>query len=167
MTEHGVHHAGIGDLLWPLVNFVLFVALLARYLRAPIRDYFRERTARLREALAAGSRAREEAAALRAALERDIADLPALGERLRADLRAAAEHERQIILESAREAATRLRTDAKLLAEHEFMTAREALRADVIDEAVRQAVALLRGAIGRDDHERFVREFVSSARTQA
>ncbi len=78
MTEHAAPHASIGELLWPTLNFIIFVALLVRFLRAPAVEYFRARTARLREALQAGARARAEAEALRSAIARDVANLPAL-----------------------------------------------------------------------------------------
>ena len=51
-------------------------------------------------------------------------------------------------------------SDARLLAEHEFAAARDALRAEVIEEAVRQATAIIRDAIRPDDQERLVRDFV-------
>jgi len=151
-------------MLWAVVNFVLFVALLIRFLRAPVRDYFRTRGERLTEALAAGARAREKAKALRAAIARDLADLPALRERLRADLLAAAERERSRLIERGREAADRIRADARVLAEQEFVAARRALRNEVIDDAVRQATALLRQALTPGDQERLVRDFIQSAR---
>jgi len=163
MTQHAVHHATVGDLLWPTLNFVIFVAVLVHFLRAPAVEYFRARTARLREALQAGARARAEAAALRATLARDVENLPALRAQLRADLRATAEREREALLALGRTAAERMRSDARLLAEHEFAAARAALRAEVIEEAVRQATALIRQAIRPEDQERFVREFVAGA----
>ena len=151
-------------MLWAVLNFLLFVALLVRFLRAPIRDYFRTRGDRLTEALAAGARAREKAEALRAAIARDLADLPALRERLRADLLAAAEREREHLIERGREAARRIRADARVLAEQEFVAARKALRSELIEEAVRQATALLRRALTPGDQERLVRDFIESAR---
>src|SRR5438874_13038986 len=163
MTQHAVHHATVGDLLWPTLNFVIFVAVLVHFLRAPAVEYFRARTARLREALQTGARARAEAQALRAALARDVENLPALRAQLRADLRATAERECEALLALGRAAAERIRTDARLLAEHEFAAARAALRAEVIEEAVRQATALIRQAIRPEDQERLVREFVVGA----
>ena len=53
-----------GDLVWPALNFVLFVALLVRFLREPIREYFRARGERLGRALEAGAQARAAPAAL-------------------------------------------------------------------------------------------------------
>jgi len=154
----------LADLLWPTINFVIFVALIVRFLRNPIREFFRARTARLRDALEAGARARQEAEALRATLAQDARDLPALRERLRADLAATAERERQTIIELGRQAAEHLRNDARLLAAQEFAAARQALRAEVIEEGVRQATSIIRSALRPEDQERFVREFVAEAR---
>jgi len=151
-------------MLWAIVNFLLFVALLIRFLRAPVRDYFRARGDRLAEGLAAGARARAEAEALRAAIARDLADLPALRERLRADLLATAEREREQLLERGRLAADRIRADARVLAEQEFAAARTALRDDLIEDAVRQASALLHQALTPGDQQRLVRDFIASAR---
>ena len=166
MTEHAAHHPTVWDLFWPLPlvpNFLIFLGLMIYLLRGPIREFFRERTARLREALEAGARARQEAEALRAQLARDVAELPAARERLRADLRAAAEEQRRAMVEAGARAAERIRTDARALAEQEFAAARQALRAEVIDEAIRQATATIRSAIRPEDQERFVNEFVGGA----
>ena len=163
MTEHGAPHPSLGDLFLPVVNFLLFAFLLTRFLRGPIQEFFRERTARLREALEAGARARQEATALRATLLRDMEQLPAVLEQLRKDLRLTAEREAESILTVAKRASERVRNDARLLAEHEFAAARQALRAEVIEETLRQATAILRAALRPDDQARFVREFVQSA----
>lgn len=163
--EHG--EATIGELLWPALNFVLFVGLLVRFLRGPVREYFRARHAGLRDALAAGARARREAEAVRAALAHDLADLPAVKERLRGDLRAAAEQERDRLRAQGRTAAERIRNDARLLADHEVEAARQALRAEVVDEAVRQATAILCAALRAEDQERLVRDFLDSVRAAA
>jgi F-type H+-transporting ATPase subunit b len=164
MTEHGAHAPSpLLALFLAVVNFTLFVGLLIYYLRGPIKEYFRERTARLREALAAGARARREAEELRATLARDVADLPALRESLRADALATAASERAKMIAAGARAAERIREDARLLAEHELAAARHALRREVIDEAVREAVAIVRKVIRPEDQERLVREFVSSA----
>jgi len=163
-VEHHADPASIGTLLLPVINFALFCALIAKFLVGPIREYFRARTERIREALASGARARQDADALRAQLARDLADLPALRERLKAELRTTAEHERDQLLALARSTADRLREDARLVAEHELHGAREALRAEVIDEAIREATALVRAALKPEDQERFVREFTQQAR---
>ena len=157
---HAGTHATIGDLLWPALNFAVFVVVLVRFLGGPIREYFRDRTERLREALDAGARARRAAEALRADLERGLAELPELRERLKAELRETARRECEQLLEAARAAAARIRAAAELVAEQEAAAAREALRTEVIEEAVREAGALVRAALRPADHQRLLRDFV-------
>jgi F-type H+-transporting ATPase subunit b len=160
VTEHGAHAPSIADLLWPALNFLIFVALLVRFLRGPVIEYFRQRTERLRAALAAGARARAEAEDLRVKLAREVAELPQLRARLLADLRATAERERADMMQSAKQTAERIRTEARLLGEQEVVAARQALRLEVIDETVRQATAIIREALAPADHARLVREFI-------
>jgi len=165
-VEHGAHPS-ITDLIWPVVNFTLFAIIVVRFLAGPIREYFRARTERLRDALAAGRRAKDEAIALKAQLDRDLAALPALREKLKAELRVTAEHERDSLLAQASTTGVRIREDAKLVADQEIAAARRAVRMETVDEAVRQATALVRAALDANDQERFVRDFVASARTSA
>lgn len=164
MEHHVAEHApSIVDLLWPTVNFTLFAWLIVRALAGPLREFFRERTERLREELAVGARAKAEAEALRAQLAKDLADLPALRARLQGDLRATAESRRDQLLAQAKQAAERIRADARLLAEQEITNARRTLRDETVAAALAEATTLVRGAIQPQDHERFVREFVGSA----
>jgi hypothetical protein len=46
MTEHGAH-PGVGSLLLPLINFLLFAGIIVWKLPGPVREFFRDRTARL------------------------------------------------------------------------------------------------------------------------
>jgi F-type H+-transporting ATPase subunit b len=165
VEAHGAHHASPGDLLYPVINFAIFAALMVRALRGPIREYFRARAERLRQALATGDRARRDAEAVRAQLMADLADLPSLRERIKADLRATAEREREQLLVQARIAADRIRKDAGLLDDQELATARRTLRRETVEQAVHEASALVRQALQASDQERFVREFIGSART--
>jgi F0F1-type ATP synthase membrane subunit b/b' len=167
VVEPGAHEPGIGDLLFPAINFAIFAFVLVRYLAGPIREYFRERTERLRDGLQAGKRAHEQAASLRAQLDQDLRDLPAVRERLKADLLDPAEEARVTLLAQGRQAAERIRTDAALVAEQEAQAAERAVRAEIVEEAIRQATAIVREQVTADDQARFVRDFVESARGTA
>jgi F-type H+-transporting ATPase subunit b len=163
-VEHGAEHVPvISELLFPAINFILFAALLMRALSGPIREYFRERTERLREELAAGERARRDAEALRAQLARELADLPATRERLKADLLATAERERDQLLAMAKQNAERIRNDARLLADQEVAAARRMLRDEVVEHAVAKASDLVRGSTQEGDQKRYVDEFIRGA----
>jgi F-type H+-transporting ATPase subunit b len=163
-VEHHAEHAPtIATLLFPTINFAIFVYLLVNGLSGPFREFFRARAERLREELAAGDRARRDAEALRAQLASDLADLPNLRARLKADLMATAERERDRMLAQARQTAERIRNDARILADQEVATARRMLRDEVIAAAVREATNLVRAAALPSDQDRFVQEFIRSA----
>ncbi len=162
--EHGVEHAAtIRDLVWPALNFGLFVFVLVRFLGGPLREFFRARAERLRDELATGDRARREAEALRAQLEKDVADLPTTRAKLKADLLATGARERDHLLAHARQAAERIRRDATLLADQEVAAARRALRDETVASAVRAATALIRTSAQPADQDRFVGEFIARA----
>jgi F-type H+-transporting ATPase subunit b len=163
VVEHGAHQPGLGDLIFPAINFALFVFVLVRFFAGPIREYFRERTERLRDGLDAGRRAQQQAQSLRAELDGEMQELPAVQARLKADLLATAEAARAELLEQGRLAAERIRADAKQVADQEASAGRRALRAEIVEEAVRQAKALVCDHVTADDQARFVHEFVTSA----
>jgi F0F1-type ATP synthase membrane subunit b/b' len=165
VVEHGAHQhqPGIGDLVYPGINFLIFAFAIVYFLRGPIREYFRARTAHIRNSLAAGAKAREEAAALRAQIDRELADLPVLRQQMQNDLRATAERERDKLVESATVAAERIRKDAALAADHEFEQARRRIRTEVVGGAISEATAIVRQALRPEDQARFVRDFVQTA----
>ena len=163
MEGHAEHAATIGSLLWPVVNFSIFIYVLVRFLGGPLREFFRARAERLREELDAGDRARREAEALRAALAKDLADLPAMRARLKDDVRATAERQRDELLAQGTATADRIRADAKLVAAQELAAARRSLRDEVVTSAIGEATALVRSAMQPADQERFVKDFVTRA----
>jgi F-type H+-transporting ATPase subunit b len=167
VTEHGAahHHPTFLDLFEPAVNFALFAALLVYLLRGPLREYFRDRAARIREGLQAGDTAREEAQALRVQIEKDMAELPRRRESLKAELLETAELQKARLLETARQTAARLRGDAETLAVQEEAAARRALPEDLARGAVDRATRRGAQAIESGDQTRVIREFVDVART--
>lgn len=163
MTGHELHEPVITDLIRPAVNFTLFAVLLVYAIRGPIKTFLSERTSRIREALEAGARAKREAEALKAQLERDTADLPNVRARLVAEMRDTAERERALLLEKARATAERIRLDATVAAEQEAEGARAALRKSTVEQAATEAIRLVRETITPQDQARAVDEFVQTA----
>jgi F-type H+-transporting ATPase subunit b len=164
MTGHEIHHPSVTELIQPAINFTLFTAAMVYALRGPVKQYFSERTAKIREALEAGRNAKADAEALRAQLERDTADLPAIRARMVAELRDTAERQRDVLLKQARENADRLRADARTAAEQEAAAARSELRELVVDRVVAEASRLVREGITAADQQRFIEDFARSAR---
>ena len=138
-------------LLFPAINFAIFAVVLVALPAGPDprvlprADRAAARGARRRQARAARGRG-----AARRSSSATSRELPGTSERLKADLRADRRaRARQRSSAQGRQAADRIRADARLLAEHEVAAARSALRAEVVEEAIRQATALVREAITR------------------
>jgi F-type H+-transporting ATPase subunit b len=115
-----------------------------------------------------------EADATRRAAEATMADIEArraglreTGERLVRDLRADAEHERERLLEAARQSVDRIRKDAQLLGAQESEQAARRIREEVAAQVVSQVVAELREQLTPADEERFAREFVGAVESGA
>jgi F-type H+-transporting ATPase subunit b len=164
MTGHELHDPVVSDLIKPAVNFSLFAALVVYAVRNPVGTFLRDRTARIRAALNAGAKAKRDAEALYAQLERDTAELPHTRARMVAEMREIAERERALLLEKSQQTAERIRLDAKLTAEQEADAACSELREVIAQQAIAEAVRLVREAITPEDQSRAIGEFVQSAR---
>jgi F-type H+-transporting ATPase subunit b len=163
-ANHGEQHgAGIGDILFPAINFTIFAAILARYLVPAVREYLRRRREDVvaaieqsRVALAAAERAIATAKQRRAALA-------AASESVRQDLAAAALRQTDRGRAQAEESAKRRLADAVLVAEQERQRALESVRAEIAALAIEIAERRILGAVSPDDQRRFVQQFLKDA----
>ena len=159
--EHGEGHAASAfDLVFPVINFLLFVYVLKRAGGDAIRRYLEERRAQIIAALEAAAAAKGEAERLHAAVGERLGQVEAEAENLRRDLRASAEVGRGRRLKGASDAVARIKRDAELVADQEVRAAAAALRDETVNAAVAATVALLRRQIKGADQERFLADFV-------
>lgn len=163
-AHHGVEHAahGIpwGTLLLSVINFSLFVGVLARFVWPAIKVWVRERHASVVEELEAAARARAEAEALRAdwqaRMDRLEADLNALRAEAQRDLA----NERERVIASATKAAEGIRRDAERAAAAEVRRVQEQLRAEMVKAAVHLATDATRKGWSAEDQQRSIGDFL-------
>ena len=163
--EHG--GGGLGDLLWPAVNFALLLAALVYFARAPIRAFFASRQGRIREDLDSASRALTDAEARHAEWQRRLVELDGELARIRAQARERAEAERRHILADAEAAAERIRSDARAAVDQELARAREELRHEAARLAIEVAAEALRSQVTDADRARLVDEFIAGIERSA
>ncbi|MGH7821463.1 MAG: hypothetical protein ACREQ9_16995 [Candidatus Binatia bacterium] len=160
---HGEHHApGIGDLLWPVLNFTLFLGLLARFVWPTIRGSVIERRRRIEGEIAAADHVAGEAGAELAAIEKLRSTQKEEGERIVKQLRAEGEQERAALVAAARRTAERLREDARRLGEQEAARAAHEIRREIAARAAARAAEILRQRIAAADEQRFLGDFLGS-----
>lgn len=156
--EH--HEPSIGDLLWPVVNFSLFLVLLWRFAWPVVKAATADRRSKIETEIGEASSAHAEARAALDGIEAVRAGEAAAREQILADLRAEAERDRANLVEAARRAGERMREDARRLGESEGARAVLEIRRTVATEAARRAEEELRRTVGEAEQRRFVAEFL-------
>jgi len=160
---HGAEeYTFMADWLPRLVNFAIIVGLLVYFLRKPVRDMFKNRTAEIAKAMEESREARERALAALAEMERKAREMDAETRAMIADAQVRGEKDKQALIEEGRKLVRDIQEQVKIGADIEVQKA----KADLAIEASRLAVDLAEGkikdTITSQDHERIVKDYISS-----
>jgi F-type H+-transporting ATPase subunit b len=151
---------GGGGLFFPILNFVLLIAVIVYFAGKPIREFFAERRTAIQNDLREAAEFRSEAEARYAKWQRKLVDLDAELEQIRATSRERAEAERERIIADANATAERVRSEATAAIEQELRRSREVLSEEAANLAVELAANLLREHVTDADRDRLVTEFI-------
>jgi F-type H+-transporting ATPase subunit b len=155
------HEGGSRELIWKIVNFVLFFGAAGYFLRKPAGDFFAGRTRAIQQGMAEAKEAREQGEKRLAEMEQRLARL---GEEIAA-LRAGAAREDATAAERMRQATEA--ESAKILAnaEAEISTlaraARQELKAFTSDLAVELAAERLKKEMTPEAQGRLLQHYVA------
>ena len=151
----------IGDLLYPVLNLAILIAVLVYFGRKPIADFFAERRSSIQGELEQAAELYRKAQEQHARWQRHLVDLEGELDGIRAKARERAESERTHILADAQVTADRIRRDATSAVDRELLRARERLREEASDLAIELAGNLLREQVTGADRERLMDEFIA------
>jgi len=152
--------SGLSELLWPVVNLIILIAVVVHFARKPMRDYFAGRRSEIQSELKGAADQLAEAETTYAKWQRRLIDLEAELEEIRTMSRQRAEAERDKILSDARAAAERIRRDAAVAVEMELRRAREELRVEATQLAIELATEQLEREVTDADRDRLLDEFI-------
>jgi F-type H+-transporting ATPase subunit b len=157
--EH--HAASASELIFPTINFLLFLFLIYKYVLPLAREYFKNRRAAIASAINEADEAKRRAEKLLADFRSRLARLGDELRSIREELAADAERAKTKLLEEAAEIARRIESDADFLAEQEVRLARLALRKEIVERAGNTAERLVRENLTAADQKRIVGDFLS------
>ncbi len=157
----GEEHGSLIDLLYPMINLVILLAVLVYFARKPVQAFFEERRSGIRGELDDAAQLKKDAEENFSKWQRRLADLERELEEIRTTARERAETEREHILAAAQESAARVRRDATTAIEREVRRAHDRLRDEASDLAVELAAGMLREQVGPADRERLLDEFIT------
>jgi F-type H+-transporting ATPase subunit b len=159
-SEGGEHGAGGMTLVWHALNLLILIGILVYFGRGPIAAFLNARRAQIEDGIQSAGRELAEAEKRLAACEQRAAQLDAELDEIRRVVREQAEGERDRLLAEAQATSERIRRDAVAAAEQEVRHARDRLRTETVDLAVKLASEILRGQVNDADRKRLVDDFV-------
>ena len=159
LGERRATSPSITELVFPLINFLIFAFLVKRYGLPLIRQHLKQRREGLVEAVETAQRAKGEAEGYVRKYRELLNVLDQQCERIRAELRAEGERERERVIAEAEESAAKLKADADFLAEQEIKMAREQIRGEMALLAKAAAERVIQQQMEAADHERMVGDF--------
>ena len=163
---HGGHGAEeytfMADWLPRLSNFAIIVGILVYFLRKPVRDMFRNRSAEIAKAMQESREARERAIEALNDLERKVRELEVETRSLIADAQARGEKDKQSLIEEGKKIVKDIQEQIKTGTDIEVQKAKAELAAEAAALAVDLAEGNIKGSITKQDHERIVNDYIAN-----
>jgi len=147
-------------LLVQMVNFLILIVLLHRFLYKPLTQFLATRADGIKRSLEEAKAAREAAAKAQQEYEARIAATRREAAALRESAVREVEEERQRLLKVSRDEAARLLTEAKAQIEQEVKRAKAELRAEVVGLSLGVAERLIGRSLTSDDDRRLAEQVV-------
>lgn len=164
-AHHNGHEASFGDLVFPTINFVLFLWILGRFVMPGIRRAVRDRRDTIVAALEEAERAKAAAERLRQEWHERLTQLEHLAAEMRGQAIADAERDRERILAAAHKTAEAIRRDAERAAAYEVSRTQQVLRAELVRRALAVAEGETRARWTAVDQQRSIDEFLTQVRS--
>ena len=159
------HSSSVLDLIFPLINFLIFAYLAKRYAIPPLKDHLKKRREGIINSVAEANEAKGQAEKFLRHYKTLLQNLGEESAALRDTLKAEGEREKARIMDAAEEFATKLEADANFMAEQEMKMARQQIRGELAalaEEAADRALAL---QLTDTDQDRLISDFAQYLRT--
>jgi F-type H+-transporting ATPase subunit b len=157
--EPGIINLNV-TLLIQVVNFLILIALLSKFLFKPLTRFLAERAEGIEKSLTEARLAREAAAKAQEEYRDQIQSTQREAALLREQAQREVEAERQRLLKESREEAQRLVADGKAQIEAETRRAKVSLRQEVIGLSLLVAERILGRAMTADDQQRLAEQYL-------
>jgi F-type H+-transporting ATPase subunit b len=156
--EH--HAAPISQIIYPAINFLIFVYLLKRFALPPVMAFLRGRRESIVKTVAEAAEEKLRAEAIVLDYRERLARLDHETQKIQSELRAEGERDKARMLREAEELATKIKADANFQVEQDLKAARYRLRGEIARLAREAAESLLRARFTEADEKRLLEEFV-------
>jgi F-type H+-transporting ATPase subunit b len=160
-AEAEKHAASITQLVFPLINFLIFLYLVKRFLLPLARDYFRSRREEILSAVQGADEEKRQAEERLRDYQKRLSRLASEATEIQAASRAEGERQRAKLIAEARDLAAKIKADAGFLADQEAKIARQQVQAEIARLAQEAAQKVLQRHLTPGDQKRLVEEFLT------
>lgn len=157
-AAHETHGEGIMGWVWKIVNFAILVFILVKFLGKPMRDYFKKRTELIEQSLKQAQEAKAMAEKALKEVQEKLRLKDEEVERIIATARSSGEAEKAEMIEEGRRMAEKIKEQARENIAMELASAREALRVEAAEIALKLAEKKLREELDEDTQKRLIED---------
>ena len=154
------HAPSMTSLIFPVINFLIFVFLIYRFALPPARRYLVARRDEILAAVRSAHESKENADSALGSFRDRLASADDETKTLLETLRAEGEREKAKILREAEELAANIRADADFVSQQEIKVARQQIREEIARIAKGAAENTIRANLRAADQERLVGQFL-------
>jgi F-type H+-transporting ATPase subunit b len=158
------HAPSVTQLIFPLINFLIFLYLVKRFALPPVRDYFRSRREEILSAVEGAGEGKRAVEVKVRDYQGRLSRLASEATQIQQALRGEGEREKAKLLAEAEDLAAKVKADAGFLAEQEVKMARREIRAEIARLAQEAAQKALERHLTPADQRRLVEEFLGDLR---
>ncbi|NIS69611.1 MAG: F0F1 ATP synthase subunit B [Proteobacteria bacterium] len=164
MVERITHDPWL-SFAFKVVNFLILMAILFKFLSKPLGNFLKNRQAKVRQALEDAEKARAEAEKKMGEYDKRLARIDKEIGEIHRVLREEGENEKVRIIREAERMAENIKEQARSTAQQEIRQAQRILREEMTDLAVKMAEEILRKSISKSDQKMLVEEYVAKMET--
>ena len=151
----------LNTMIWSIINFLLLLAILYKFLYKPLLDVLDQRKEEVANNLSQAEASRKEAEEMFADYKRQLANASNEAEEIIAKANKAAEEAKNELIAQAREEAAAISRKAQEEISREKEKAMKEVRDEIAGLAVLAAGKVLEKSITVEDHEKMINDFVS------
>jgi len=162
-AEEAAHEApSISELLFPLLNFLLYVYLIKRLVIPAVRDFLRARRQQVVTAIEGAAESKRKAEAMVKDYQGRLVRLPQEIQAIELSFRTEDEREKTKLLEEGARLVGKINEDAAFLAQQEVKVARQKIREEMADRAETAAKVLIQRNLSPADQSHLVADFIQN-----
>lgn len=146
---------------WFIVDFVIFVFLLAKIGKKPLQATFAGRHATIKHSISVAAERLGEAKATRQTYQSKLASVDVETSEMLSRSREDGGAARERLIEEAKEYTNKMRSDSTRLMGQEALMAQARLQSDTVNRALQKAEQLLVGEMNAADHYRLIEDAIN------